>query len=72
MRCVRFWHKIMTHLDYEKLIIRRAAMEALSLNTGCWVAKLQECFRQSIWVEQLPGKLPMSEEHQWLLFERDA
>ena len=26
MRCVRFWHKMMTHPDYENRIIRRAAI----------------------------------------------
>ena len=53
MRCVRFWHKMMTHPDYENHIIRRAAMEALTLNAGCWVAKLQECFKAFGWNSSL-------------------
>ena len=53
MRCVRFWHKIVTHPDYENRIIRRAAMEALSLNAGCWVANLQECFKAFGWNSSL-------------------
>ena len=51
MTCVRFWHKRMTHHDYDNHIIRRAALEALLLNAGCMLGYQPAGMLQSIWVE---------------------
>ena len=46
VRCMKFWpwHKVMTHPDYENCIIKKVTLDALSVNGGSWIRKLQGCF----------------------------
>ena len=44
VRCMKFWHKMMTHPVYENRIIKKVALDALSVNGGSWIRKLQGCF----------------------------
>ena len=38
--CMKFWHKVITDSDYENCIIKKVALDALSVNRGSWIEKL--------------------------------